>query len=146
MSANIGPSLAHASRLSDHLSHDNSAIDKGMDEAREKADVAMTAAQTGLAIGIAQGLVSIGSAAARAAHPEPTSRQASRLAGMVPIDGLHSAARSFDSKLDSLSEMGEMESLRLQMAMDRLSELVSTLSNLLHKASDTQSAIVQNMK
>jgi hypothetical protein len=33
--------------------------------------------------------------------------------------------------LDSMSEMGEMESLRLQMAMDRLSKLMSTLSNLL---------------
>ena len=146
MSASIGPSLAHASRLGEHLSHDNAAIDKGMDEAREKADVAMTAAQTGLVIGIAQGLVSIGSAAAGAAHPEPMSRQASALADMVPIDGLHSAARSFDSSLDSLSEMGEMESLRMQMAMDRLSKMMSTVSNLLHKADHTQSAIVQNMK
>lgn len=49
-------------------------------------------------------------------------------------------------KLDSLSEMGEMESLRLQMAMDRLSKLMSTLSNLLKKISDTQSQIVQNLK
>jgi hypothetical protein len=48
--------------------------------------------------------------------------------------------------LDSMSEMGEMESLRLQMAMDRLSKLMSTLSNLLKKVSDTQSAIVSNIK
>jgi hypothetical protein len=48
--------------------------------------------------------------------------------------------------LDSMSEMGEMESLRLQMAMDRLSKLMSTLSNLLKKASDTSSQIVQNLK
>jgi hypothetical protein len=146
MSASIGPSLAHASRLSEHLSHDNAAIDQGMDEAREKADVAMTAAQTGLVMGIAQGLVSIGSAAVEAAQPKPMSRQASGLADRVPIDGLHAVAQSFESSLDSLSEMGEMESLRLQMAMDRLSKLMSTLSNLMHKASDTQSAIVQNMK
>jgi hypothetical protein len=50
------------------------------------------------------------------------------------------------NKLDSMSEMGEMESLRLQMAMDRLSKLMSTLSNLLKKASDTASGITQNMK
>jgi putative addiction module CopG family antidote len=50
------------------------------------------------------------------------------------------------SKLDSLSEMGEMESLRLQMAMDRLSKMMSTLSNLLHKLSDTAQAITQNIK
>ncbi len=48
--------------------------------------------------------------------------------------------------LDSMSEMGEMESLRLQMAMDRLSKLMSTLSNLLKKSSDTAQSIVQNLK
>jgi hypothetical protein len=50
------------------------------------------------------------------------------------------------NKLDSLSEMGQMESLRLQMAMDRLSKFMQTLSNLLKKQSDTASAIVQNLK
>ena len=45
-----------------------------------------------------------------------------------------------------MSEMGEMESLRLQMAMNRLSDPMSTLSNLLKKSSDTASGIVQNLK
>lgn len=45
-----------------------------------------------------------------------------------------------------MSEMGEMESLRLQMAMDRLSKMMSTLSNLLKKTSDTANAITQNLK
>jgi len=49
-------------------------------------------------------------------------------------------------KTDSLSELGEMESLRLQMAMDRLSKLMSTLSNLLKKVSDTASSVAQNLK
>ena len=53
---------------------------------------------------------------------------------------------STKSNLDSMSEMGEMESLRLQMAMDRLSKMMSTLSNLMQKMSTTQDAIVQNMK
>jgi hypothetical protein len=48
--------------------------------------------------------------------------------------------------LDSMSELGEMESLRLQMAMDRLSKMMSTLSNLLKKLSCTASQITQNMK
>lgn len=48
--------------------------------------------------------------------------------------------------LDSMSEMGEMESLRLQMAMDRMSKMMSTLSNLLKKISDTASSIIQNLK
>ena len=50
------------------------------------------------------------------------------------------------NSLDSLSELGEMESLRLQMAMDRLSKLMTTLSNLLKKISDTESSIIQNLK
>ena len=48
--------------------------------------------------------------------------------------------------LDSMSEMGEMESLRLQMAMDRMSKMMSTLSNLLKKMSDTNTTITQNLK
>ena len=40
----------------------------------------------------------------------------------------------------------EMESLRLQMAMDRMSKMMSTLSNLLKKMSDTANQITQNMK
>jgi len=48
--------------------------------------------------------------------------------------------------LDSMSEMGESESLRLQMALDRLSKMMSTLSNILKKISDTADAIVQNLK
>lgn len=48
--------------------------------------------------------------------------------------------------LDSMSEMGEMESLRLQMAMDRMSKMMSTLSNLLKKISKTADDIIQNLK
>lgn len=50
------------------------------------------------------------------------------------------------SDLDSMSEIGETESMRLQMAMDRLSKLMSTLSNLLKKVSDTANQITQNLK
>ena len=50
------------------------------------------------------------------------------------------------SQLDSRSDMGEMETLRIQMAMDRLSKLMSTLSNLVKKASETQNQITQNLK
>lgn len=48
--------------------------------------------------------------------------------------------------LDSMSEMGEMESLRLQSAMDRKSKMMSTLSNILKKISQTADQIVQNLK
>lgn len=49
-------------------------------------------------------------------------------------------------QLDSLSELSETESLRLQMAMDRVSKFMQTLSNLEKKTSDTDSAIVQNLQ
>lgn len=48
--------------------------------------------------------------------------------------------------LDSMSEMGEMESLRMQMLMDRRSKIMSTLSNLLKKISQTQDNIISNLK
>jgi len=43
--------------------------------------------------------------------------------------------------LDSLSEMGEVESLRLQMDMDRLSKFTVTLSNIAKRVADTGSSI-----
>ncbi len=46
----------------------------------------------------------------------------------------------------SMNEMSEMTSLRLQMAMDRRSKLVSTLSNVMKKISETQDTLVQNLK
>lgn len=48
--------------------------------------------------------------------------------------------------LDSLSEMGEMDSLRLQMAMDRRSKFVEALSNIMKKISDTSETIIGNLK
>ena len=60
--------------------------------------------------------------------------------------GVNALIDQMKNDLDSMSEMGEMESLRLQMAMDRLSKLMSTLSNILKKMSDTASQITQNLK
>ena len=49
-------------------------------------------------------------------------------------------------KSDTAGELSELEQLRLQMAMDRLAKLMSTLSNVLKKMSDTASQITQNLK
>ena len=51
-----------------------------------------------------------------------------------------------DGRLDSLSDLGEMESLRLQMIMDRRSKSLETLSNVMKKLSETASSITQNLK
>jgi hypothetical protein len=56
------------------------------------------------------------------------------------------AKEELKEKLDSMDEMSEMESLRLQMVMDRRSKFMSALSNILKKISDTQDSIVQNLK
>lgn len=69
-----------------------------------------------------------------------------RVDGLVAGKDIDSAKETIKNKLDSLSEMGETESLRLQMAMDRLSKLMSTLSNVLKKSSDTASDITKNIK
>jgi hypothetical protein len=50
------------------------------------------------------------------------------------------------SKLDSMSEMGETESLRLQMVMDRRSKFLEALSNLMKKTSDTSDSVIKNIK
>jgi hypothetical protein len=65
--------------------------------------------------------------------------------GITKAD-LDALVNRLKNDVDSMSEMGEMESLRLQMAMDRLAKMMSTLSNLLKKVSDTTNAITQNIK
>ena len=73
---------------------------------------------------------------------ERATRKGMRLMGALDelsIDALR-------KELDAMSGMGELESLRLQMAMDRLSKLMSTLSNILKKTSDTAATIAANLK
>ena len=67
---------------------------------------------------------------------------------MLTVYGMNIDAEfcSMRKDLDSMSELGETDSLRLQMAMDRMSKMMSTLSNLMTKISDTNSTIVQNLK
>lgn len=48
--------------------------------------------------------------------------------------------------LENLSRSDELHSLRLQMAMNRKSRLLSTLSNVLKKASDTAQNVTGNIK
>jgi hypothetical protein len=48
--------------------------------------------------------------------------------------------------LGGLDEVSEMTSLRLQMAMDRRSKFISTLSQMIKKISTTQDILVQNIK
>ena len=59
---------------------------------------------------------------------------------------LNTQIEQIKKDIDAMSEMGEMESLRLQMAMDRASKMMSTLSNLQKKISDSADSIIKNLK
>ena len=48
--------------------------------------------------------------------------------------------------VETINDMQQMDSLRMQMAMDRMSKLMSTLSNIMKKTSDTQNGLTQNLK
>lgn len=82
------------------------------------------------------------SAAESRKESTPTGPPATVTAGQA----LNDTIDSITGDLDSISEMREVDSLRLQNAMDRLSTLMSTLSNLLKKISDTASQITANPK
>lgn len=62
------------------------------------------------------------------------------------VGELRAVADDVKGKLDSMNEMSEMTSLRLQMMMDRRSKFISTLSNIMKKISSTQDTLVQNLK
>lgn len=66
--------------------------------------------------------------------------------GRTSMSQLNAEMDNFKGQLDSLSEMSEQQSLRLQMMMDRRSKMISTLSNIMKKISETSSSIIQNMK
>ena len=65
---------------------------------------------------------------------------------MTTHDAASAVIDSVKNDLDSLSELSGTERLRLQMAMDRLSKIMTTLSNILKNMDDTANSIVQNLK
>jgi hypothetical protein len=71
---------------------------------------------------------------------------------LPPSEGLSTlppGIRIVERHLANLGEDGEMseiESMRMQMYMDRKAKLSSTMSNMLKKASDTAVTITQNIK
>lgn len=68
--------------------------------------------------------------------------------GELSLDRLNhvSGGKGGSGHLDSLSEIGTEQQLRLQMYMDAYSKTLGMLSNMLKKISDTAGSITQNMK
>jgi putative addiction module CopG family antidote len=89
----------------------------------------------------------------RVPHPDPetpggvqfliTDLWAGRL---EDVSHLKAIRDELDARLDSLGELTDMTSIRLQMLMERRTRVLATLSNLLKKMSDTEQAISQNLK
>lgn len=73
-------------------------------------------------------------------------KQLTTVSPTVTKDEIDKTEQDIKDKLDSVNEMGETESLRLQMAKDRISKMMSSLSNIMKKISDSESSIIQNMK
>src|SRR5262249_34828496 len=96
--------------------------------------------------GFTEGLIVGASRVVQSVSPVLDSGAARPLSESQAARDLDLAMAAVKDFLDSLSELGEAESLRLQMAMDRLSKFTSMLSNLLKKAGDTADSITQNLK
>jgi len=73
-------------------------------------------------------------------------------AGYKPAAGrprkaeLAAGTAELKAALDAMDAIGEMQSLRLQKAMERVSRAQESLSNLLKKRNDTEKSIIQNIK
>jgi hypothetical protein len=50
------------------------------------------------------------------------------------------------TKLDSMNELGQEQSTKMQLYMDRRTKANATLSNIMRKIAATQDSIIQNMK
>ena len=74
--------------------------------------------------------------------------QLSQFQGPVALlkKDIDNAVDQMKNTSDKNSEIGELESLRLQIAMDRKSNMMTTLSNQLKKINETSQSITQNLK
>jgi len=82
---------------------------------------------------------------------ELTDRQLDAVAGgvnqtMNSMQQFDVGVGGFQQTIDSLGDLSQTESLRLQVAMERQSKFFSTLSNIMKKSSDTSSGIIANTK
>jgi flagellar hook-basal body complex protein FliE len=74
------------------------------------------------------------------------SKKPVHIGGAITYGQLKEIQEELQGSLDSMNEMSETTSMRLQMAMDRRSKFVEALSNVMKKIDSTQEAIIQNLK
>lgn len=68
------------------------------------------------------------------------------MAAVKSANARKASARAGVDKPDTLGDLSSDQQMRMQMAMDRLAKLESTLSNLLKKMSDAAGQLTQNLK
>jgi hypothetical protein len=83
-----------------------------------------------------------GNLAAGQARPAPTLSVLDR----PTRTSLNQQFNELKTEMDSLGDLSEEQSLRIQMYMDRYAKFMEMLSNMMKKASDTQAGIISNMK
>jgi hypothetical protein len=68
------------------------------------------------------------------------------LADAVELETKESDGGKVATASGSMSQMGDAQSMRLQMSMDRRSKAITALSNMMKKISETSDSIVGNLK
>ncbi len=64
----------------------------------------------------------------------------------MTLDQLNTAIETWSGRQDTLGDMTQEMSISIQMFQDRYTKFLSTLSNMMKKASETESQIISNMK
>jgi hypothetical protein len=69
-----------------------------------------------------------------------------KVAKLPPDPDRAALIRSINGKIDSMSDINEVGQLKLQQMMDRRSQLMEMLSNLMTRVSDTNDSLIANVK
>lgn len=103
------------------------------------------AAQRQAAVNINKAAVDVQGAAQLNVRPAATN-QPTRAATLTTAHGTQISANITPAKIDPVTEISDQEMLQLQRTMDQRSQLETLLSNMLKASSDTQSALISNLK
>jgi hypothetical protein len=104
------------------------------------------AAQVALALPSPQLQAQIDALAAPVDHSTPPPGQANVSGTEMTSDELDAHIDDLQGTLDSLGDLSDQISMRLQLYQDRRSKFYEALSNIMKSVSDTQNAIVGNLK
>lgn len=82
----------------------------------------------------------------RARVPAELTAEIDRIVTGDDLAGFGAARESTAGASDSISDLSEMSSLRMQLAMDRHTKLLTMVSNVMGTVATTHNSVVQNLK